>query len=388
MRLRNYWSVLALSLSVFSISCGGDGQQSQQQKPLVKVVDVIKKDVPVYREFVGEVYGLYDIPIRARVDGYLEERKFQEGSNVKKGQLLYVIDSQPYEAEVASKKSEVAEAQTILVNAENDLKRIRPLAEKNAMSQLDLDAAVADEGAARASLDAAKAKLRIAEINLGYTSIKSPIDGIIGKTKAKRGEYVGKEPNPVILNTISRIDTILVQFFITESDYLDVAREIMQDMEKRGDDLAPRRKDHLSLILADGSVHNHIGNIDFVDRNIDPTTGSMLVQASFPNPDQLVRPGQFARVKIETKIEKDAKLIPSRCIVSIQGKSNVYVVNNEGTAEMREIKIAASYGDLTLVSSGIEHGDQIVIEGLQMIRSGVPVETEKISFESKSDNPF
>ena len=371
----------------FLWNCSGPSEPITQQAPSVTAVTVIKKDVPVYQEFVGQVSGLYDIPIRARVDGYLQQMTFEEGGEVKKGQLLYVIDAETYQAQVANRRSEVAEAKTRLVNAQNELNRIRPLAEKKAVSQSDLDAAIADEGAAQAALDAAMANLDLAQINLGYTKIYSPINGVIGKTKAKRGEYVGKDPNPVILNTVSRIDTILVQFFITESDYLKVAREILkteEDLNHR----TKKDKSNVQLILADGSTFDSPGKIDFVDREIDPTTGSMLVQSSFPNPQNLIRPGQFAKVKIEARIVKDAMLIPLRATMENQGKVNVFVINDSSMVELREIEVAATYGDLILINSGLNHGEKIVLDGIQKIRSGIPVNAEIVEFQSKSNNPF
>lgn len=383
-------NVITLCGVVVIFSCGSEQQTNQKLLPKVSVVQPFKKDVPVYSEFVGEVKGLYDIPIRARVDGYLEQRLFQEGGPVKKGQLLYVIDSQPYEAEVASKASEVAEAKTQLVKAENELRRIKPLAEINAVSQMDLDAAVAEEGAASAALDAAIANHELSLIRLGYTRIKSPIRGVIGKTKAKRGEYVGKEPNPVILNTVSRLDTILVQFFITESNYLKVAREFLaahNSLPGKGNK-REKRDPNLELILSDGSSHSHLGVVDFIDREVDPETGSILIQASFQNPDGLVRPGQFARVKILMRTEKDAVLIPLRAVMEVQGKTNVYIMNDSNLVEMREIVGNQKYGDLVLVEEGIEHGEKVIVEGIQRIRSGMKVEAQLDTFESKTSNPF
>ena len=377
------YSLPIAAIALMISSCGGEAPAPGPAK--VSVVEVMRMDLPVYREFVGEVRGLYDIPVRARVDGYLEVVSFEEGSKVDKGQLLYVIDAQPYEAEVAGKQSEVAEARTILVRTQNDLKRIKPLAEINAVSQLDLDAAIAEEGAAKASLEAAQANLEIARINLGYTRIQSPIFGIIGKTKAKTGEYVGKEPNPVILNTISRIDTVLVQFFITEDQYLNLARAYL--LESDTDKVSREKKleaFELELILSDGSVHDKRGHLDFIDRNVDPGTGSMLVQASFPNPSGLVRPGQFARVRAKVMTEKDAKLIPLRAGVDIQGKLNVYVLTDSNTVSLREVETGIKSGDLLHIKSGLEHGEKVVIEGHQKVRSGTPVVAETVSFESKS----
>jgi len=390
MSLPFFKNTIALLSIVIFVSCGSEQQSTIKQLPKVSVVIPFKKDVPVYSEFVGEVKGLYDIPIRARVDGYLEQRLFQEGGSVKKGQLLYVIDSQPYEAEVASKASEVAEAKTFLVKAENELRRIRPLAEINAVSEMDLDAAIAEEGAAKAALEAAHANHKLSLIRLGYTRISSPIRGVIGKTKAKRGEYVGKEPNPVILNTVSRLDTILVQFFITESNYLKVARDflITHDSLPSKGSRREKREPNLELILSDDSSHSHLGVVDFIDREVDPETGSILIQASFQNPDGLVRPGQFARVKILMRTEKDAVLIPLRAVMEVQGKTNIYVLNDSNQVEMREVIANEKYGDLVLVEEGLEHGENVVLEGIQRIRSGMKVEAQLDTFKSKTSNPF
>lgn len=386
--MHNSFIIVVLGAYIFA-GCSSD-QVVEQPVPLVKVVEVIKKDVPISQSFVGEVSGLYDIPIRARVDGFLEKIAFDEGTKVDKGQILYLIDEQPYLAEVAAMKSKVAEVKTRLVNAENELRRIKPLADINAVSKSDLDAAVANEGASRASVEAALANLRLSEINLGYTRIVAPISGLIGKTQAKAGEYVGKYPNPVILNTISRIDTVIVQFFITESDYLKFARDYFKQNQKNNDlkKLKDTRKENLEMILADGSVHESKGSIDFIDREVDPTTGSILIQASFPNPNNLVRPGQFAKVNVDIRSEKDAKLIPARCVIDVQGKHNVYLIKEDSTAQLSEIEILAHFGDLVLVGKGLNHDDLVVVEGIQMIRSGVKVQPEAINFESKSQNPF
>ncbi|NOQ96218.1 MAG: efflux RND transporter periplasmic adaptor subunit, partial [Desulfobacterales bacterium] len=256
----------------------------------------------MYQEFVCQIYGFKDIAIRARVEGFLEEIHFKEGSRITKNTLLYTLESQQFEAAVAAKMSRVAEAQTMLAKAESDLNRIRPLARQKAVSQSDLDAAVALHEAAISSVKAAEANLRAAKIQLGYTKIYSPLSGIIGKTKAKVGDFVGRSPNPVILNTVSRIDTILVQFFITETQYLLLVRRYLSRNDSADRD---REEAHLELILADGSLYEHKGKADFIDRQVDPTTGAMLIQASFPNPDELLRPGQFARVKAKVTVVKD-----------------------------------------------------------------------------------
>jgi membrane fusion protein (multidrug efflux system) len=265
--------------------------------------------------------------------------------------------------------SNVAEAETVLAKTKGDLDRIEPLAKINAVSQSDLDAAKAAYDAASASLQAAQANLRAARIELGYTQIYSPIDGIIGKTQAKVGDFVGREPNPVILNTVSQVDTILVTFFITETQYLEIARYLAK-ADPQGDD---QKEPNLELILIDGSVYAHKGRPDFVDREVDTTTGAMLVQASFDNPEKLLRPGQFVRVRVKARVVKDGILIPQRCVMELQGLYNVYVVGTDNTAETREITVGPKVGSDWLIVEGLEPGEKVVYEGLQKVRDGAAV---------------
>ncbi len=367
MKLKNI--ILLFSSSLILISCGSD-EQSKLFVPEIPVYKITAEDVPIYQEFVGQVYGLKDISIRARVEGFLEGIFFEEGRSVKKGQLLYEIESQPFEADVAAKLSLLAEAKTMLVNSESELNRIRPLAEINAVSQSDLDAAVARFEASQASVEAAEANLRAAKIQLSYTRIHSPITGLIGKTKAKVGDFVGKDPNPVILNVVSRIDIILVEFFITESQYLLFAREVNKNKELKEVDW---EEPNLELILSDGSVHNHKGIVEFVDREVDPTTGSILLQASFPNPEYLIRPGQFARINASVRTIKNGILIPQRSVMEMQGIHNVYVINNENKVELRRIKVGPTIDSFWLVDEGLKNGEKVVYEGLQKVKPGMTV---------------
>ena len=358
---------------LFLVSCG-DTQTAQAPAPPppdVSVVETKAQNVPIYLEFVGQTHGLKDIAIRARVEGFLEGIHFQEGSEVKKGDLLYTLESQPFEEKVAARMSAVAEAETMLAKAKGDLARIRPLAKINAVSQSDLDEAVAAYEAGKSSVEAAKATLRAAKIELGYTKIYSPIDGIIGKTKAKVGDFVGRDPNPVILNTVSQVDTILVTFFITESQYLEVARHLAGSAQK--DEQNQKSPVELKLILIDGSVYPHPGKIDFVNREVDTTTGAMLVQASFPNPDKLLRPGQFARVRIKGREIEGGILIPQRCVMELQGLYNVYVVDADNTVQTREITVGPKVGSEWLVTEGLEPGEKVIYEGLQKVRDGAAV---------------
>jgi len=368
-----------LFLLLFSCSQKNE-QQTQAPPPQVTVVVTQAKDVPIYQEFVGQIYGFKDIAIRARVEGFLEGIHFAEGSRVKKGALLYTLESQPFEADVAAKMSRVAEADTMRVKAKSDLDRIEPLAKENAVSQSDLDGAVAQYEASVESVKAAKANLKASNIHLGYTKIYSPITGIIGKTKAKVGDFVGRSPNPVILNTVSRIDTVLVEFFITETQYLQLSRQFSS---KIGSAARKDRKSNLELILADGSLYGQKGKPEFIDRNVDPTTGAILVQASFPNPQELLRPGQFAKVKALVTVVKDGILIPQRCVVELQGLYSVYVVGDGNKIQTRSVKTGPKIKQFWLITEGLKPGEHVVYEGLQRAKDGAVVKPTLKDIELK-----
>ena len=355
-----------LGIAILIQGCSQSDKQNQRPAPPIPVVNAIQKDVPIYREFVGQAYGLFDIPIRARVEGFLEGIHFKEGSAVTKGQLLYTIHSQPFLAEVASQKSKVAEAKTNLINAKSQLDRYKPLAEEKAVSELDLDAAQARYDAAVASVEAAEANLKLAQINLSYTKLSSPINGLIGKTSARVGEFVGRDPNPVILNTVSRIDTIRVQFYLTEAQYLTLARAYKENN--------PDGKAKIQLILSDGKLYGHDGVVDFIDRNIDTSTGSILVQASFPNPKGLLRPGMYTKVKVEMQVDHGSVLVPQRCVMELQGQYSVYVVKDDNTVETRQVITGDKVGELWVIREGLKPNEKVVIEGLQKVGSGAKVE--------------
>ena len=379
-------TILVLGIVLIFSSCE-EKIAKKAPPPEIQVINVIQKDVPIYDYFVGQTFGQEDISINARVEGFLTGIHFEEGRRVKKGTLLYSIDPEPFKAAVASEKSKVAEAQTRLVNAENELARYKPLAEINAVSQSDLDFAQASRDASFASVEAAKASLRMAEINLSYTKIKSPITGFIGKTQARVGEFVGRSPNPVILNTVSTVENIRVQFFLTETQYLVLAREIraMYDLKEETNEVPDTDKVELTLILSDGSTHPYTGITDFINREVDASTGAILIQATFPNPDLILRPGQFARVKIKLKEEKGALLVPQRCVTELQGQFSVFVVNAENKIESRQIKIAEKFGDYYISSEGLEPSDKIVLEGLQKVGSGMEVNPVVTEFKSQTN---
>ena len=372
-----------LFVTLFSCTVKEEAQQVPPPPPEVSVYETVAREVPLYQEFVGQVYGFKDIAISARVEGYLEGIHFEEGSRVEKGMQLYTLESQQFEADVAAKMSGVAAAKTFTTEAKTYLDRIKPLAAEKAVSQSDLDSAQAQYDVGLSQIKAAEANLRAAKIQLGYTKIYSPISGIIGKTKAKVGDFVGRQPSPIILNTVSRIDTVLVQFFITESQYLMFMRRYVEQANKSKPEEV--KKANLELILSDGSIYKHKGKADFINREVDPQTGALLIQASFPNPDELLRPGQFAKVKGEIAVVKEGILIPQRCVMELQGTFSVYVLGAENKVQMREVRVGPKIDSFWLIREGLKAGEKVVYEGLQKVKNGTVVEAKVVDVPFKDE---
>lgn len=366
----NTRTLVFIAGAVFVAACGKP--EPPAMPPMeVAVIEVQPRSIPIYFDMIGQTRGSVDIPIRARVDGVLEETHFLEGREVEKGQLLYVIDPAPYQSKVVEAQGRLAEAQTNLAKASSDLERIRPLAEMDAVSMQDLDAAVAQYDAAQATLQSAKAQVEQAEIQLGYTRISSPIDGLIGITQAKVGEYVGRDPNPVVLNFVSQIDPIRVRFSINEREYLKFRRRFADSV--RGEEGAIRDEAALQLILADGSIHEHLGSIVTSDAAIDPTTGTLTLEADFPNPEQIVLAGQFARVRGEADERANAIAVPQRAVMEIQGLFQLAVIGDDGTVEIRQVQMGPRVDDEWIVDSGLNAGERVALEGLQRLRPGTKV---------------
>ncbi len=340
----------------------------------VAVLEVQPRDIPIYLDMIGQTRGSVDIPIRARIDGVLEEINFLEGRDVKKGQLLYVIDPTPFEAQVVEAEGRLAEATTQLAKASSDLDRIRPLAEMDAVSKQDLDAAVAQFKAAEGLLQAASAQVQQANIQLGYTRLMAPVDGLIGITQAKVGEYVGQSPNPVVLNTVSQVDPIRVRFSINESEYLRLRRDFKKQI--RSEDEEPETSE-LQLILSDGSIHDYVGRVVGLDAAINPTTGTLTLEADFPNPERIVLPGQFARVRAVIDARNAALAVPQRAVMETQGIFQLAVVADDGKVELRQVQMGPRVNEDWIVESGLEPGELVVLEGLQRMRSGIKVVPKK-----------
>lgn len=334
--------------------------------PEVVVQPVEVRDVPVQAELTGEVLGGEDVEVRARVAGYLQELAYREGSYVKKGDLLFVIDPKPYEATVARARADVAEAKARHDRAVVQVNRLRPLAAQNAVSQQDLDNAVANEEATKANVAAAEAQLESANLDLSYTRVTSPIDGMAGNRLVDVGSYVGS-PQPTVLTVVSTLDPIRFNFTISEAEYLAYARAARAE-GRTGQGLSG-----LELILADGTVHTEKGRVTVVGRGVNTETGTLPIQAAFPNPGGLLRPGQFGRVRLPITTKKGAVVVPQRAVQELQGTYNVYVVGADSVVQVRAVTPANRIGSDWVIAKGLEPADRIVVEGIQKVRPGSKV---------------
>ena len=364
-RARVLSAACAASLLVVAWGCGKK-EAMVLPAPEVFVTQAVAKDVPVQMELIGQTAGSKDVEIRARVEGYLESVSFREGDFVKEGDLLYQIDPKPFQAAVASAKAQVATMQARLGQTETEVARLKPLAEQQAVSRRDYDNAVSNRDAALAQLDAAKAALDKAQLDLGYTTIKAPISGLADLTKVKPGNLVGRGES-TLLTTISVVDPIYFNVAITEADYLMFAQRDRQAGKAQAD-----------LVLADGSVYAEKGRLDAVQRAVDPRTGTLSLRILFPNPRNILRPGQFGKIQFVSETLGGAVCVPQKAVSELQGVFQVVVVGAGNKAEIRTVKMGPRIGDLWVVKEGVKAGETVVVEGLQQVRPGGEVKPKPV----------
>ena len=359
-------------------ACHEEPKPPPPPPPDVKVAAVLQRDVPVRVEAIGETRGNTEIEIRARVEGFIESVDYLEGSLVEKGQLLYTIDARPFQAQLAASRAAQAESEANLARARQDVARYEPLVAKNAISREQYETAVALEKSAAAAVESAKAVVEQSEIDLSYTKVLAPEAGLAGRTEAYAGTLVGRGQS-TLLTRISRIDPIHVRFSFPERNYLAYAR-------KHGTNSAAASQGAampFELELGDGSVHEQPGKLVFLDRNVDTATGTIMAEAAFANPGQIVRPGQYGRVRVTTDVRSGAILVPQRAVVEQQGIYSVMVVAEGDTVEQRLVIPAERIGSLWLISSGLKPGDRVVVEGLQKIRPGIKVNAQTVLIEEQ-----
>lgn len=353
-------------------------QPAAARAPEVEVVQVIQKDVPVVHEWVGTADGLVNATIRAQVNGYLVRQDYREGDVVKKGQLLFEIDPRPFQAALDQARGELARQEAQHANAKANLDRVKPLAAQNAVSQKDLDDAIGAEQSSLAAVIAAKAAVENSRLNLGFTRVTSLIDGMAGLARAQVGDLVGPTAQGGELTTVSTINPIKVRYTINEQAYIDFMRRFSS--EAAG--LEEARKLDIELFLADGSRYPFKGSFYAIDRQVDVRTGTLRVEALFPNPRHLLRPGQFVRVHVHIGTKRGALLVPQRAVSELQGSFQVAVLGSDNRVDIRTVRTGERVGSLWVIDEGLKAGERIVAEGVQKVRQGEPVLAKPFSLAS------
>ncbi|MFI5335690.1 MAG: efflux RND transporter periplasmic adaptor subunit [Opitutales bacterium] len=361
---RGYFVLIAGAL-ILSVAGGCAKTAIQAPAPAdVQVAAVEQRDVPVVREWIGSLDGFVNAQIRAQVSGYLLKQNYKEGSQVAKGDPLFEIDPRPFEAALAQAQAALAQGQAQLVKTTQDVTRYTPLARDQAISQEELDNAVQARLAAEAQVAAAQAAVDQARLNLGFTHIVSPVDGIAGLVRTQVGDLVG--PGTGILTTVSTVDPIKAFFPISEQSYLEFRQRHPADAGLPAD-LG------FELILADGTTHPGKGTLFAIDNQVDGNTGTVRVAALFPNPNGILRPGQYARVRAVVGVEKGALLVPQRALTELQGSFQVATVDPGNHAHIVTVTVGEAFGAQRVVMTGLHPGDRVVAEGVQKVREGTAV---------------
>ena len=356
---------LALLVALSLAACAKEKSAPVAPPPEIPVVTVTAKDTPLEFDLVAQLRGLEDVEIRARVEGYLETIDYVEGSTVQKGKLLFTIDDQQYVAALAQAQASLAAAQNQFDKGDLDVKRFTPLVAEKAVSQAELDNAISARKSGAAQIEAGKANVERARLNLSYTRISSPITGLVGKAEHKVGDLVGKG-DPTLLTTVSSIDPIRVSVAIPEADYLRFARSVESAK-------AQTARTPPILILSDGTQHPYPGKLIFVDRAVDTQTGTLRVDLAFPNPQRTLRPGLYGKVKAESEVVKNALLVPQRAVQELQGTYTVVVVGEGDKVETRKVKPGQKVGNQWIIQEGLKGGERVVVEGFQRLRDGMTV---------------
>jgi len=368
---------LVATALVFGLTAGcgqEDATQGAAEAPAVGVIEVSEQKVNPFHEFIGKTRAAETVALRARVTGFLEERDFQEGGQVEKGQVLFRIEPEQYRASLAQTEAALGAAEASLERARVDLTRYEELAKAKNVSQQKVDEAKAEVLVQEAAVRTAKADIEKAQLNVDYTEITAPIDGRIDVAAYTVGNLIG--PDSGVLATINQMDPIKVAFSIAETWYLDIMKENLAHKRERGGDGMDEPAHVPRIKLADGTMYEHDGRFDFIDNKVDQKTGTVLVRAVFDNPDGLLLPGQFITVVIERKEAIDAVVIPQAAVLTDQGGAYVLLVNGGDKVEARRIETGQRFGPNLVVTEGLKAGDRIVLYGIQKVRPGLVVRPE------------
>ncbi len=349
--------------------CGGPAAKPSIPPPAVEVTPVLRKDVPIMQEWVANVDGFVNANIQPQVTGYLLRQTYKEGTFVKKGQVLFEIDPLPLQASLEQAQADLAQAKAKEVNARQNVDRDRPLAAARAIAQSQLDSDIQTLSAAEAVVRAQQAQVDLAQINLGYTKVRSLIDGIAGIANGQIGNLVGPTTQ---LTTVSQLEPVKVYFALGENEYLKAAKIISR--VAMGVPMAPGEVRPMQLVLSDGSTYSHTGTLFLADREVDPRTGTIRIAATFPNPERILRPGQFGRIRMQTDILDNALVIPQAAVNEVQGSYQVAVLGSDNKAEIRSVKVGPRVGTEWVIQDGLTAGEQVIVQGIQKVRPGAVVQ--------------
>jgi membrane fusion protein (multidrug efflux system) len=359
--------------------------------PEVEVDEVEQKNIPIYGEWIGTLDGFTNADVRAQVAGYLLRQAYQEGTFVKKGQLLFEIDPRPFQAALNQAQGQSAQATAQLANAEAvqgrtelDVQRYTPLAKEQAASQQDLDNAIQNNLAAKATVATCKAQIKTAEaavetakINLDFTRLTAPIDGVAGQAQLQVGALVNPASGPV--TSVSTVDPIKVYFTVSEQEYLEWNKRF----PTRATLEAANKRVRLELILADGSVYPHEGTFYFADRQVNESTGAIRIAGLFPNPGNVLRPGGYGRVRAVVRVQQDALLVPERAVSELQGGYQVAAVDGDNKVSIRTVRVGDRVGAEWIIADGLKRGERVVVEGVQKVRPGMQVNPKPFAVENR-----
>jgi RND family efflux transporter MFP subunit len=376
-------AIFALWL-VLLLSVGASGCKKKENKPAppppeVLVMTVEPTNVPIYAQWIGTLDGLVNAQIRAQVTGYILKQDYIEGSHVKKGDLLFEIDPRPFQAALDQAEAKLAQDKAQYTRTELDVKRYTPLAKQNAISQQELDNAIAANLAAKAQVQADEAAVETARLNLGFTKITSLIDGLAGTARAQIGDLVGPNGNP--LTTVSTVNPMKVYFNPSEQEYLAYRYRHVNPAERQ------RSEQELAfeLLLADGSIYPEKGRFGYVDREVDINTGTIRIVGLFPNPNYVLRPGQFGRVRTQTQIRSNTIVVPQRAVAELQSIYQVGIVDDQNKAHLVAVKVGDQVGSDWIIEQGLKPGQRVLVEGAQKIKDGQPVNPKPFVPQPTSD---
>jgi membrane fusion protein (multidrug efflux system) len=340
----------------------------------VLIAHPIQRDVPVHNEWVASLDGYVNAEIRPQVSGYIIGQNYKEGSVVRKGQVLFDIDPRPFQATLDRAKADLAIAEAALGKSSLDVERDTPLAAKKAISQAQLDTEIKEKLGAQAAVESAKATVEHAQLDLGWTKVTSLVDGVAGIAEVQMGNLVGPNSH---LTSVSQVDPIKVYFPVSEQEYLRAKHLSLNAQPMDLLDSAPE------LILADGTVYPHKGKILLTDREVDTNTGTIRVVAAFPNPGNILRPGQYGRVRIETGMKKNALLVPQTAVKEIQGGYQVALLGPENKAVIRQVKAGQKVGTMWVIEDGLKPGDPVIVEGISKVKDGTPVVPKTVTIQGE-----